>query len=103
MSGGGVQIFSMGIVFMLLLQPFKNLASVNTGTYIQHFLSEYSNVCSVSIRAIFPNAVAGEFLIDIALAKACLSRVQCSYLGPWSMEMSCNGFTTDGYGGLVGV
>jgi hypothetical protein len=31
MSGGGVQIFSMGIVFMLLLQPFKNLASINTG------------------------------------------------------------------------
>lgn len=31
MSGGGVQIFSMGIVFMLLLSPFKNLAAINTG------------------------------------------------------------------------
>jgi len=30
MSGGGVQIFSMGIVAMLLLSPFKNLASMNT-------------------------------------------------------------------------
>ncbi|EKM56058.1 uncharacterized protein PHACADRAFT_162099 [Phanerochaete carnosa HHB-10118-sp] len=30
MSGGGVQIFSMGIVFMLLLSPFKNLAGVNS-------------------------------------------------------------------------
>lgn len=29
MSGGGVQIFSMGIVFMLLLTPFKNIASMN--------------------------------------------------------------------------
>ncbi|KAJ7168378.1 endoplasmic reticulum protein [Mycena crocata] len=29
MSGGGVQIFSMGIVFMLLLTPFKNLAGIN--------------------------------------------------------------------------
>ncbi|KLO18161.1 endoplasmic reticulum protein [Schizopora paradoxa] len=29
MSGGGVQIFSMGIVFMLLFSPFKNLASTN--------------------------------------------------------------------------
>ncbi|KAJ7090390.1 endoplasmic reticulum protein [Mycena belliarum] len=29
MSGGGVQIFSMGIVFMLLLTPFKNLAGMN--------------------------------------------------------------------------
>ncbi|EIM90277.1 DUF1077-domain-containing protein [Stereum hirsutum FP-91666 SS1] len=30
MSGGGVQIFSMGIVFMLLLSPFKNVAAINT-------------------------------------------------------------------------
>ncbi|EIW60893.1 DUF1077-domain-containing protein [Trametes versicolor FP-101664 SS1] len=30
MSGGGVQIFSMGIVFMLLSSPFKNLASINS-------------------------------------------------------------------------
>ncbi|KAH9999093.1 hypothetical protein BJV77DRAFT_658366 [Russula vinacea] len=29
MSGGGVQIFSMGIVAMLLLSPFKNLSSMN--------------------------------------------------------------------------
>jgi len=29
MSGGGVQIFSMGIVFMLLFSPFKNVAAIN--------------------------------------------------------------------------
>jgi len=29
MSGGGVQIFSMGIVAMLLLSPFKNVSSIN--------------------------------------------------------------------------
>ncbi|KAF9234490.1 hypothetical protein BU15DRAFT_89963 [Melanogaster broomeanus] len=29
MSGGGVQIFSMGIVLMLLLTPFKNIAGIN--------------------------------------------------------------------------
>lgn len=29
MSGGGVQIFSMGIIFMLLLSPFKNIAGMN--------------------------------------------------------------------------
>ncbi|KAG9225893.1 hypothetical protein CCMSSC00406_0006485 [Pleurotus cornucopiae] len=29
MSGGGVQIFSMGIVFMLLLSPLKNVAGMN--------------------------------------------------------------------------
>jgi len=31
MSGGGVQIFSMGIVAMLLFNPFKALASLNAG------------------------------------------------------------------------
>ncbi|KAL0572156.1 hypothetical protein V5O48_009803 [Marasmius crinis-equi] len=31
MSGGGVQIFSMGIVFMLLLSPFRNIAGMNNG------------------------------------------------------------------------
>jgi len=30
MSGGGVQIFSMGIVFMLLMSPFKNIAAINS-------------------------------------------------------------------------
>lgn len=34
MSGGGVQIFSMGIVAMLLLSPFKNLSSMNTGSSV---------------------------------------------------------------------
>ncbi|KAK0464738.1 DUF1077-domain-containing protein [Desarmillaria tabescens] len=29
MSGGGVQIFSMGIVAMLLWTPFKNIAGIN--------------------------------------------------------------------------
>ncbi|KAG6332306.1 hypothetical protein ID866_6778 [Astraeus odoratus] len=32
MSGSGVQIFSMGIVLMLLLTPFKNIAGMNAGT-----------------------------------------------------------------------
>jgi hypothetical protein len=38
MSGGGVQVFSMGIVFMLLFTPFKNLAVINEGaamTYLE--------------------------------------------------------------------
>jgi len=29
MSGSGIQIFSIGIVFMLLLSPFKSLAGIN--------------------------------------------------------------------------
>jgi len=37
MSGGGVQIFSMGIVAMLLLSPFKNLSTVNAGASSFHY------------------------------------------------------------------
>src|SRR6266481_6915081 len=33
MSGGGVQIFSMGIVAMLLFNPFKNVTAINSGGY----------------------------------------------------------------------
>lgn len=31
MSGGGVQIFSMGIVWVLLTTPFKAIAGMSTG------------------------------------------------------------------------
>ena len=41
MSGGGVQIFSMGIVAMLLLSPFKNLSTVNTGALRRSTISIY--------------------------------------------------------------
>jgi hypothetical protein len=37
MSGGGVQIFSMGIVAMLLLSPFKNLSFMNEGALMLSF------------------------------------------------------------------
>jgi hypothetical protein len=31
MSGGGVQVFTISIVFMLLFSPFKALAGINAG------------------------------------------------------------------------
>jgi Protein of unknown function (DUF1077) len=46
MSGGGVQIFSIGIVFMLLLSPFKNIAGINEGTL---FFSFFEKLCSSNI------------------------------------------------------
>ncbi len=45
MSGGGVQIFSMGIVFMLLSSPFKNLAGINTGTF--PYLFSFITSCNI--------------------------------------------------------
>ena len=46
MSGGGVQIFSIGIVFMLLLSPFKNIAGMNEGAYFDL----WSIFCELIIR-----------------------------------------------------
>jgi hypothetical protein len=56
MSGGGVQVFSIGIVFMLLLSPFRNLAGINQGIIPFKFgqgFSIYSFSSSIrSIRAV---------------------------------------------------
>jgi len=46
MSGGGVQIFSMGIVFMLLSSPFKNMAAVNAA--FAPFAPSNSNATALS-------------------------------------------------------
>jgi len=52
MSGGGVQVFSMGIVAMLLLSPFKNLSGMNAGAcFFFSFL-----LCGIIVNAplLFP-------------------------------------------------
>lgn len=41
MSGSGVQVFSLGIVFMLLFNPFKSIASINSA--FAPFADEKSN------------------------------------------------------------
>ena len=38
MSGGGVQIFSLGIVFMLLFTPFKNISGMDAGAFLSLFV-----------------------------------------------------------------
>ena len=50
MSGGGVQIFSMGIVFMLLMTPFKNIFAMNEG----EFDSPHSRPLQMLTRRTFP-------------------------------------------------
>lgn len=47
MSGGGVQIFSMGIVFMLLSSPFKSVAGMNRGSSDSPSLSYFLPTCIV--------------------------------------------------------
>ena len=51
MSGRGVQIFSMGIVFMLLFTPFENIAGMNAGALlclpVCTMLISRRSVCSI--------------------------------------------------------
>ena len=43
MSGGGVQILSMGIVLTFLFTPFENIAGMNAGALL------YLSVCTMLI------------------------------------------------------
>jgi len=54
MSGGGVQIFSMGIVFMLLLSPFKNIAAMNNGTFFVFHSAVPSTFARGNVADAFP-------------------------------------------------
>lgn len=74
MSGGGVQIFSMGIVFMLLLTPFKNLAAINTGTCVPGIVFDTRANIPASFRAFRANKRACQVLRDIASSE---TRLRC--------------------------
>lgn len=57
MSGSGVQIFSIGILVMLLFNPFKAVASINAGVCLLGSLpSSIAYVCDTSFRPIRANS-----------------------------------------------
>lgn len=56
MSGGGVQIFSMGIVFMLLLSPFRNTAGMNAGESSSSLRQSLDNALKLCRAAFAPFA-----------------------------------------------
>ena len=79
MSGGGVQIFSMGIVFMLLSSPFKNLASINTSTSdvaasVTTSLSRYLAFAQFAPASSSPKALSTLPAQKIALRRSLLAR-----------------------------
>ena len=51
MSGGGVQIFSIGIVFVLLLSPFRNLAGINEGFFFRLCYTHLASCSHVPFQA----------------------------------------------------
>lgn len=82
MSGGGVQIFSMGIVFMLLLTPFKNIAGMNDGEHccnnISSILTNITvNLSLCAICTIYVHAT--EIFDDSSFAKSSICGLQSTY------------------------
>lgn len=105
MSGGGVQIFSMGIVFMLLLTPFKNLAGINEGARASlRFGFCTNNGYSGSFRAVRAyDSEEPEGSDDAHTAEAGVRRVQPAHTRRWAVEVSIHGATSVGYRRLAGV
>lgn len=108
MSGGGVQIFSMGIVFMLLLSPFKNLAAINTGMCALYRLSMGIQVVG-SIRTVRTSATGQEARAQpdrvdyTAFAEVRVPLVQSPHTWSRALEVSLHGSSAYGHRGLVSV
>ena len=105
MSGGGVQIFSMGIVFMLLLTPFKNIAGINEGASLMLFKASRSThpFVAVSVCTIRAIQAKPKVINDATTSEARLYRVQLGNFGRWFVEVSVDGSSADGNGRLVSV
>lgn len=97
-SGGGVQIFSMGMVAMLLSSPFKALASINEGT--NHAMSRppasivdsflYDSIRRICSRGIYKSPLIFYFVV----AEVSIRVLQ--FVGGFGrrMEMPSNGSFT---------
>jgi hypothetical protein len=86
MSGGGVQIFSMSIVFMLLLTPFKNLAAINEGR--SHKTSRHTlDMIPCSFRPVRPLNSQPEIIKNARTSETSLPRLQHSNSCARIMEM----------------
>jgi hypothetical protein len=132
MSGGGVQIFSMGIVAMLLLSPFKNLSSMNEGAsvfrfrcatgrrslpcYTPHLHSSFPPLLLLTgsipinsfcaFRAWSDNAVVvphNQINLHSPAAETRLSNLQHPHPRTRPLEMSVHGVTPDGHWRLARV
>ena len=100
MSGGGVQIFSMGIVFMLLSSPFKNVASINTGAYRnlcagRRVVHQSFRTPILSIRPLCTRVIITEVPVHSPAAEDCVLGVQPPHPRARAMEMSVDGSFAD--------
>ncbi|THH21068.1 hypothetical protein EW146_g391 [Bondarzewia mesenterica] len=103
MSGGGVQIFSMGIVAMLLLSPFTNLAGINAGASFFSSVTIYRAVeflsIVTSVRAFYSGFTIvleseREHAYNPPTPKTSLLRMQPPHPSAGTVEMSFHGTST---------
>jgi hypothetical protein len=104
MSGGGVQIFSMGIVFMLLLTPFQNLAGMNdcSSLFSIFVLLFLTLILSYSLCPVCPFQVSTKGVDDIVATKNGVCGMQYVDIGRGFVEVSVNGTFTNGNRRLAG-
>ena len=97
MSGGGVQIFSIGIVFMLLLSPFKNMDGLNEGkcTQLVHAVIRLTTI-TASFRPIRAHQQEGQLAHNASASEDRVYPLQFVDSGCWPMEVPVNGSVTNG-------
>jgi len=94
---------SMGIVFMLLLTPFKNIAGIKEDASLMLFKAFRSAHPFVAVGVCTIRAIQEKpkVINDASASEARLCRVQFGNFGRWFVEVSVNGSFTDGDGRLV--
>ena len=108
MSGGGIQIWNLGIVFMLMLGPLQALAKINQGALgvllavparegiFADTTSSFRTFCSF-------NGGGYEGDVNAVAAEAGLSRMQPAHDRRRVVEVQVHGLVTRGDGRLVAV
>lgn len=110
MSGGGVQVFSMGIVFMLLSSPFKNLAAMNAGepttTPCHPQIADIYFLSLCTFRSIIQLKQVGSrcgIIHNSPFAKIGVSHMQSAHTRARALEVPVDGFVTNRDGRLAGI
>jgi hypothetical protein len=107
MSGGGVQVFSIGIVFMLMFSPFKNVAAINTGTHPNRPRNpptdRHERTHTHSIRSVRPITFVVQIIQRPVLTEDRLYSCKYDDDGVGAVQMQFDGSVADGNRGLAGV
>ncbi len=105
MSGSQVQIFSMGVIVMLLWGPFVNSFKVNDSTSLCLSKPNKSihSFIFVSVRTIRTRRKGPKGAHNTVPSKDCFSDASSCWPSNWIVEMPANGPSPDGNWRLVSL